>query len=163
VRALLHGRNDLIPNEKLDSWLEIVIASDLAEVRRVLDEIEGALLYHRYDEKEIFSIKLALEEAVVNAIKHGNQMDHTKTVRIHYRAKPERIDIRILDEGKGFNPENVPDPTAEANLERPCGRGLLLVRNYMTEVVFDPPGNRVVMCKLRNRCHSSAYQGSGNV
>jgi serine/threonine-protein kinase RsbW len=129
---------------------EVVIPSDPAEARRIQEEIERALQSNRFEERDIFSIKLALEEALVNAIKHGNQMDRTKKVHIAYRVNTERFDIYIADEGPGFDPEDVPDPMAVENLERPCGRGLLLMRHYMTEVVFHPPGNRVTMCKLRN-------------
>jgi serine/threonine-protein kinase RsbW len=61
--------------------------------------------------------------------------------------------VRIADQGPGFNPSDVPDPVAFENLERPCGRGLLLMRHYMTDVVFDPPGNCVVMSKVRSAAH----------
>jgi serine/threonine-protein kinase RsbW len=64
---------------------------------------------------------------------------------------PEQFEVRIADEGPGFNPEEVPDPVAFENLERPCGRGLLLMRHYMNEVAFVPPGNAVFMKKLCSR------------
>jgi serine/threonine-protein kinase RsbW len=130
--------------------LEVIIPSDPAEARRVQDDIEGALKSHGFADRDIFSIKLALEEALVNAIKHGNQMDRNKKVVISYRVNADRFDINITDEGKGFDPDDVPDPMAVENLERPCGRGLLLMRHYMTEVTFHPPGNRLSMSKLRN-------------
>jgi serine/threonine-protein kinase RsbW len=129
---------------------EIIIPSDLAEARRVQDEIEEALQSARYGDRDIFSIKLALEEALVNAIKHGNQLDADKHVTIWYSVTGERFDVRITDEGPGFNPADVPDPTAPENLERPCGRGLLLIRNFMTEVAYQGRGNVVAMSKLRN-------------
>jgi serine/threonine-protein kinase RsbW len=132
-----------------DGPLEVVIPSDPSEARRVQEDIERALKSHQFEEREIFSIKLALEEALVNAIKHGNQMDRSKKVHIHYRINIERFEIRIADEGKGFDPEDVPDPMDPENLERPCGRGLLLMRSFMSEVTFHPPGNRLSMCKLR--------------
>jgi serine/threonine-protein kinase RsbW len=130
--------------------LDVVIPSDPAEARRLQDDIERALKAFRFDDRDIFSIKLALEEALVNAIKHGNQMDRAKKVRISCRINVDRFDIHIADEGKGFDPDDVPDPMAVENLERPCGRGLLLIRHYMTEVTFHPPGNRVSMSKVRN-------------
>jgi serine/threonine-protein kinase RsbW len=134
-----------------DPLTEVAIPSDPVEARRVQDEIEHALKAHQYGERELFGIKLALEEALVNAIKHGNQMDRTKTVHIAYRVTPERFDIRITDQGAGFNPEDVPDPTVFENLERPCGRGLWLMRHYMTQVDFTGGGNSVEMSKvLRN-------------
>jgi serine/threonine-protein kinase RsbW len=113
--------------------------------------VEQALKANEYEEKDVFAIRLALEEAIVNAIKHGNQLDSSKRVFIKYHIDPNRIEIHVKDEGPGFNPEEVPDPMAPENLERECGRGLLLMKHYMTEVVYHPPGNAVSMIKIRHR------------
>jgi serine/threonine-protein kinase RsbW len=129
---------------------EVCIPSDLAEGRRVQEDIESALQTLRYGERDIFAIKLALEEALVNAIKHGNQMDPEKKVSVFYSVSADRFDVRIADEGPGFNPEEVPDPTAPENLERPCGRGLLLIRNFMSVVEYEGRGNIVIMSKVLN-------------
>jgi serine/threonine-protein kinase RsbW len=129
---------------------DVTIPSDTAEARRVQDEIEKALKAHQFGEREIFSIILAFEEAVVNAIKHGNRMDRSKKVRIAYSVRTDRFAVEITDEGRGFDPTDVPDPTAVENLERPCGRGLMLMRHYMTDVNFNPRGNSVSMFKNKN-------------
>jgi serine/threonine-protein kinase RsbW len=129
---------------------EVVISSDQAEARRVQRQIEQLLLSHRYSEREIFGIKLALEEALVNALKHGNQWDRAKKVHIAFHVDAERFHIHIADEGPGFDPHDLPDPTAPENLERPCGRGVMLMRSYMTEVSYNERGNFVSMTKLRN-------------
>jgi serine/threonine-protein kinase RsbW len=81
-------------------------------------------------------------------MKHGNQMNRSKKVHISYRIIPHRIDVEISDEGGGFDPEDVPDCTSVENLERPCGRGLMLMRHYMTHVEFTGPGNIVKMYKV---------------
>jgi serine/threonine-protein kinase RsbW len=128
---------------------EFRFPSDLAEGRRLQDEIEEALQACGYGERDIFSIRLALEEAVVNAIKHGNQMDPSKSVSGHYSVGPERFEIRIADEGPGFNPADVPDPTDPENIERSCGRGVFLIRHYMNTVDYHDRGNVVVMSKLK--------------
>ena len=128
---------------------ERVIPSDLAAARHLQGEIEEALLAVEFTEAEIFAIKMAVEEALVNAIKHGNQMDPEKIVRVVYRAHPERFDVSITDQGPGFDPGDVPDPTAPENLERPCGRGLLLIRYYMTDVTFADRGSTIAMFKVR--------------
>jgi serine/threonine-protein kinase RsbW len=125
------------------------IASDPAESRRVQDEIEEALRRNQFSERDIFGIKLALEEALVNAIKHGNQLDRSKSVHIMYRVVSEVFEVRITDEGPGFDPYEVPDPTAVENLERPSGRGLMLMRHYMNEVSYNDRGNSVHMRKAR--------------
>src|SRR3954466_7767603 len=103
-----------------DGSVQVAIPSDPNEARNVQDLIEQHLRCHAFEDKEIFSIKLALEEALVNAIKHGNQMDRSKKVHIHFSVNPERFDIRIVDEGTGFCVDDVPDPMAPENLERPC-------------------------------------------
>jgi serine/threonine-protein kinase RsbW len=126
---------------------DISIASDPAEARRVQDAIEQLLEASAAATHDVFSIKLALEEALVNAIKHGNQLDRDKKVHIAYSIHADRFEIRITDEGPGFDPGDVPDPTAIENLERPCGRGLMLMRHYMTEVAYNASGNSVTMSK----------------
>ena len=126
---------------------DVTIPSDAAEARRIQDDIEQHLHARHVSEHDIFSIKLALEEALVNAIKHGNQMDSAKKVHISYQIFADRFDVQIFDDGNGFNPNDVPDPTAFENLERPCGRGLMLMRHYMNDVAFNGRGNAVSMCK----------------
>lgn len=126
----------------------VVIPSDQAEARRVQEHIEQLLMASPCEPKELFSIKLALEEALVNAIKHGNQYDRNKKVEIAYQVTHERFVIRITDEGTGFDPADVPDPTAVENLERPCGRGLMLMKHYMTEIDYNERGNSVQMSKV---------------
>ena len=129
---------------------DFTLSSDLAEVPRVQSEIEEALHANLFGDMDVFSIKLAVEEALVNAIKHGNQMEPDKSVRVVYTVTDERFSIRIEDEGAGFSPSDVPDPTAEENIERPCGRGLLIIRNFMTSVDYQGCGNVVVMFKMRD-------------
>jgi serine/threonine-protein kinase RsbW len=126
----------------------VVIPSDPAEARRAQEDIEVLLQGSPCQQHDLFSIKLAVEEALVNAIKHGNQYDRTKKVEIAYQVLSDRFVVRITDEGDGFDPADVPDPTAVENLERPCGRGLMLMRYYMTEVAYSDRGNSVEMAKV---------------
>ena len=143
----MHPQRELGPQPSY----QVVIPSDTAEARRVQEQIEAQLQTARCHDHDLFSIKLALEEALVNAIKHGNQYDRAKKVQISYQVLPDRFEILITDEGVGFDPADVPDPTAVENLERPCGRGLMLMRHYMTEVTFNDRGNAVVLSRaLRN-------------
>jgi serine/threonine-protein kinase RsbW len=127
---------------------EVVIPSDPVDARCVQDQIEQLLQDRHVNDHDIFSIKLALEEALINAIKHGNQLDRGKKVHVFYRVLHDRLEVRIRDEGPGFDPADVPDPTAIENLERPCGRGLMLMRHYMTEVNYSHGGNCVNMSKV---------------
>ncbi|MHB8972430.1 MAG: ATP-binding protein [Pirellulaceae bacterium] len=115
-------------------------------VARILEEMQKA----EWAEHDVFGVHLAIEEALVNAIKHGNRKDPTKTVEIVCHISRDRVQIRITDEGDGFDPEIVPDPTDEENLEIPSGRGLMLMRCYMTSVRFNERGNEVTMEKIRS-------------
>lgn len=128
---------------------DFTIQSDLEAARRIQEQIE-TIVKAAFEEHEAFAIKMAVEEALVNAIKHGNQLDQEKSVRVIGALQPDRFQIRITDEGPGFNPDDVPDPTAPENLERPCGRGLLLIRFYMSSVTFQDEGRTIVMHKSRN-------------
>ena len=128
---------------------DFTLPSDLSEVHRVQTEIEDALQANRFGDSDVFAIKLAVEEALVNAIKHGNQMEPDKIVRVAYSVTDEQFSIRIEDEGLGFSPAEVPDPTAPENLERPCGRGLLLMRHYMSVVEYSDGGRTLTMAKCR--------------
>lgn len=127
---------------------EVIIPSDTGEARKVQDVLEQGLTEVNAPSKDVFCIRLALEEALVNAIKHGNQMDPAKRVFIKYKLNSETFEIIISDEGPGFDPLDVPDPTDIENLERPCGRGLMLMRHYMTEVNYNDKGNSVRMKKI---------------
>jgi len=129
---------------------DLLIPSDTVEARRVQEQIEHLLKANQFGERDIFGIRLAVEEALVNAIKHGNQMDSSRKVRIAFQVSQEKFEVIIADEGEGFDPIDVPDPTAPENLERPCGRGIMLMRHYMTSVAFSERGNAVSMTKLRN-------------
>jgi serine/threonine-protein kinase RsbW len=132
---------------------DIIIPSEVSESHRVQQMMIEQLKASAFCEREIFAIKLAVEEAMVNAMKHGNQLDRSKKVRVSFHIAEDTFYVRIGDEGAGFDPEDVPDPTQEENLERPCGRGLLLMRYYMNEVQFFDRGTTVVMWKRRNGTH----------
>jgi serine/threonine-protein kinase RsbW len=127
----------------------IVIDSDTAQGQRIQSDIVALAQSCEYTEPELFAIRLAVEEALVNAIKHGNGSDPTKKVHIEYEIGPDEVRIRIEDEGPGFDPATVPDPTDPEYLERPCGRGLMLMRHYMSFVQFSERGNAVEMLKRK--------------
>jgi serine/threonine-protein kinase RsbW len=132
---------------------------ELANRREDLDRAQRRLIeaveHQRYDRSSCFAIRLAVEEALSNALRHGNRNDPSKKVRLEYRVGPHSVVIDIRDEGGGFNPGDVPDPTRDENLELPSGRGLVLMRAYMTSVNFIPPGNHVHMEYQRPRSADS--------
>ncbi len=127
----------------------VVIGSDFQQAREVQQKILGQIQDHDYDECATFAIRLALEEGLNNAIRHGNQCDPDKHVEVEYEVSPEKVEICIEDQGPGFQPEQVPDPTADENLEKPSGRGIMLIHAYMDKVEYNQRGNRVRMIKYR--------------
>jgi serine/threonine-protein kinase RsbW len=100
-----------------------------------------------YGERAIFAVKLALEEAAINAIKHGNELDDTKKVTIGFAIDENNAVISVLDEGEGFDPKDVPDPTSDEFLMATSGRGLALIHAYMDEVRYNDKGNEITMIK----------------
>ncbi|MDX1970591.1 MAG: ATP-binding protein [Planctomycetaceae bacterium] len=129
---------------------EVVIPSDTAKGQEVQERIVGRLEELEFPPRDVFGVRLALEEALVNAIKHGNGMDPDKNVKIMWRIDPVSVCVEIEDEGPGFIPAEVPDPTAEENLERPCGRGIMLMKSFMSRVEYNERGNRVILEKRRD-------------
>ena len=101
---------------------------------------------------DIFGIHLAIEEALINAVKHGNNADERKEVKIDYSITPENFDISITDQGSGFDSDGVPDPCLEENLLKMTGRGVLLMKSYMDSVEYSRSanGNCVRMTKRKS-------------
>ncbi|QDU31049.1 Serine-protein kinase RsbW [Anatilimnocola aggregata] len=100
--------------------------------------------------KDVYGIHLALEEALVNAIRHGNRSDPLKEVDLRCYLTDNRLRVEIKDEGPGFDPSKLPDPTSDEYLDRPNGRGVLLIRTFMSRVNYLGRGNVVVMEKDRS-------------
>jgi serine/threonine-protein kinase RsbW len=93
---------------------------------------------------------MALEESLSNAIRHGNCLDESKQVDVDCRISRERFWLQVKDEGNGFRPHLVPDCTADENLDCPGGRGLALMKAYMTKVEYNERGNCVTLEKIRS-------------
>ncbi len=102
-----------------------------------------------WNEDAVFAIRLAAEEALMNAIRHGNGFDESKKVLIDYEVTADQIEIAVTDEGEGFDDLSVPDPTRDENLEKPCGRGVMLIRAFMDSVEYCLNGRQVRMTKRR--------------
>jgi serine/threonine-protein kinase RsbW len=125
----------------------MTIASDYADAREVQRLIRQEVEKAGFDSDSQFAIKLALEEALINAIKHGNKLDRTKRVQVEWRVTPKSAEITIEDEGPGFDRSSVPDPTNESNLEKLTGRGILLIEAYMSRVEYSNGGRRVKLIR----------------
>ena len=127
----------------------LTISSSLAAVAEVVQVVINEALTLQYTDHAVFAIRLALEEALVNAIRHGNGSDPQKKVQIDYAVTSRQVTITVCDEGPGFHPEHVPDPTLDENLRKPYGRGVLLMKAYMDKVTFNKQGNCVTMVRRR--------------
>jgi serine/threonine-protein kinase RsbW len=127
--------------------LTFTFPSDLGASREVHRAVMDRVEAMKYDEQSTFAIRLALEEGIMNAMKHGNKMDAGKTVHVEVKVTPRSTQIIIEDQGKGFDRTDVPDPCAAENLLKCSGRGLLLMEAYMDKVQYTRGGRRVKMIK----------------
>lgn len=127
--------------------LRFDIPSDFASGRDVQEQIMAAVERHHFTENATFAIKLALDEAMINAIKHGNKLCPDKRVTIEATVSDELADIVIYDQGDGFLRDEVPDPTLDENLEKAGGRGILLIEAYMTSAQWSDHGRRLHMVR----------------
>jgi serine/threonine-protein kinase RsbW len=137
-----------------DNWTwrcDQVICNDPAVGRRLLDDLLGELEALHWPRRDVFGIHLAVDEAMVNAMRHGNASDESKHVHFRCWLSPERIRVEITDEGLGFDPAKLADPTDAAHLGRPGGRGVMLMRAFMSRVEFHDRGNHVVLEKTRSK------------
>lgn len=128
----------------------VSIASETSLGREVQERIISVLENREFPDRDVFGVRLALEEALVNAIKHGNGMDPDKQVQIDCRFDDDGVRIVIEDEGPGFDVTSVPDPTSEENLDKPGGRGIMLMRSFMSHIEYNESGNRLVLEKRRD-------------
>ena len=103
-------------------------------------------------EDAAFGIDMAVREAVTNAVVHGNRQDENKTVDVTLKSSPDAVEISVHDQGIGFNPETVPDPTAEENILKASGRGIFFMRSFMDEVDWlIRPGGGTTVRMLKRR------------
>jgi serine/threonine-protein kinase RsbW len=122
----------------------------LEEVSGVVEAVAEAMAAHAFPHRDVFAVRLALEEALVNAIRHGHGGDPTKEAVMRCVVAAEGVVVEVEDQGAGFDPGRVADPLDPANLERPGGRGLLLMRSYMAWVRHSRRGNHVRMGRRRS-------------
>ena len=125
----------------------------LRELREGLETAQAvaaeALAARGYEEGAMFAVRLAIEEAVVNAFRHGNLSDPNKVVFFRAAIDDSQAEFEVEDQGPGFDPRLIPDPTDEDNLEIPSGRGVMLIKAYMTEVEYVKPGNKLRMVLVK--------------
>lgn len=136
----------------------LTIRSRPAEAEQVHRALMPEVVAAGFSGDAQFAIRLALDEALSNAIWHGNGQDPAKQVVVEYEVDDHSVAVSVRDQGPGFNPNVVPDPTRDENLEKPNGRGIMLMRAYMSDVRFSDCGNCVTLVKERHctRPHRTA-------
>jgi len=131
----------------------IRIPSETRYIADVDEFIESRLRDAGLNNSIIADLAISVTEIVNNAILHGNGADANKIVQVRLTVTPERIEVRVKDQGRGFDPDKIPDPLAEANLLNVVGRGLLIVRSLMDSVDFNfsDSGTEIVIAKSINK------------
>ncbi|MDD3374409.1 MAG: ATP-binding protein [Candidatus Omnitrophica bacterium] len=128
-----------------------ILPSRLNVIPDFLSEVVSLLKRNKIEEQKIFEIKLCLEEALVNSIKHGNKLDERLNVTTQVRINSDCIEIDLEDQGQGFDLGSLEDPTIEKNLCKLCGRGVFLIKEQMDKVEFFDGGRRLKMIKFLNK------------
>jgi serine/threonine-protein kinase RsbW len=127
--------------------IEFELPSDLTLMNDVLEYLLGRVSQLGIVAPERSNLFIALDEAFVNAVKHGNKNDPTKLVRVTAELSSHEACFTVEDEGEGFDVGSIPDPCDPTNLFKTSGRGVLLIHNIMDEVEYNAQGNRLKMVK----------------
>ena len=117
----------------------------------VQEAVLGLMQEHEYTEHDMFSVRVAFEEALANALLHGHNGDEADEIIVTWMVSEECIEIEVEDQGRGYDPESIPDPTADENLTLPSGRGLAMIRAFMSDVELNERGNHVKMIRYRDK------------
>ena len=113
----------------------------------ILDTMETL----EYGERDLFAVRIAVEEAIANAVLHGHQGDQNRLFEITWSISSEIVTVTVCDEGRGYDAEAVPDPTADENLTLPSGRGLAMINAFMSDVKITDKGRRIEMTREKEK------------
>jgi anti-sigma regulatory factor (Ser/Thr protein kinase) len=139
---------------------EILAPTRSTDLSLIRQQLLGFMKVLDYSPGDLFAVGLALEEALTNAETHGNRDDASKRVRVAYQINKREVRFEIEDEGEGFRLSDVPDPRLPEYVDRPHGRGLLMMQLYMTEIEHNARGNCVTMHKLRDAVSEQAVHSA---
>ena len=139
--------------QDLHEKIEFEVPSVISLMHDILDYLMKRVEKIGVINPETSNLFVALDEAFVNAVKHGNKFDARKLVRITADVSPEEARFTIEDEGDGFNVAEIPDPLNPENLFKSSGRGVLFIYNIMDEVKYNERGNRLTMVKKKSDNH----------
>lgn len=133
------------------SRLSFTLESTLESVNKVEQVAEEFAAKAGFDEDTVPHIAMAVREAAVNAVIHGNRYDTAKHINVSFEASSTGLTVHVADEGTGLDPDTIPDPLAPENILRGSGRGIFLIRAFMDEVHFRQrhPGTEIILIKHR--------------
>ncbi|HYV04776.1 MAG TPA: ATP-binding protein [Blastocatellia bacterium] len=133
--------------------IELSIDSKLEFVELVASVTKSVTAKMGFDEDDASWIELAVHEAVINAITHGNKNSDDKQVDVRFVTEHDALTVYVRDRGEGFDPSQLPDPTSSDNLLNPSGRGIFYMRTFMDEVEYSihPDGGSIVRLTKNKR------------
>jgi serine/threonine-protein kinase RsbW len=145
-------------HDSTTSRVSLTLPSSLESVDTIEHTAQGFAARAGFDEDTVPNIAMAVREAAVNAILHGNSYNPAKQVTASFEANSDALVVRIADQGTGFDPGNIPDPLAPENILRGSGRGIFLIRAFMDEVHFRQlhPGTELTLIKHRTPAQPAA-------
>lgn len=130
---------------------ELKLPSRLESIDKAVVEAVKFATGADFSDDALYAIDMAVRESVANAVKHGNLLDETKPVEIAFSTSDEDFEITVRDFGKGFEVDQIPDPTDPENLLKMTGRGILFIRNFMDEVEWYNHENGGTVIKMRKK------------
>ena len=145
--------------------VKLVLPSEVKLIDLVHAATEKMAEYAGFDADEALNVGLALREAVINAMVHGNRQDPTLNVHVTLTSQGPRFQATVRDEGAGFDPDSEPDPTSNENLLNTSGRGLLLMKAFVDEVRFRQRrgrGMEITLTKTGNNSNSEDNSDNGS-
>ncbi|HUG41947.1 MAG TPA: ATP-binding protein [Longimicrobiales bacterium] len=133
------------------------LPNDLGAIERSVQFLLDRCRDAGFEESKLrLNLRVGVAEALANAMMYGNRRDPAKRVRLEAWCGPDEVRIRVTDEGPGFNPGALPDPTLPDNRTMTCGRGVFLIRQLMDRVEFNETGNSVEMFLFRGQDRGQA-------
>ncbi len=148
TRREVHATNSPLPR-----WRHELICQrrlhTAADMDAVVLTVQTQMIGAGYGERDLFAVRLSLEEAITNALEYGNRHDPRKYVTVRWQVEDQQVVTTVEDQGPGFDPEQIDDPVAPENLRRPSGRGIALMRYYLSSLRYNERGNGVTLCKQR--------------
>ena len=159
-------RTEQPPRDALDRRIEISlrVPTDLAVVEEAVDLVARHCLAAGVPPQAArFKLRVALSEALANAIVYGNRMDPNKQVDVRVLVTADALSVHVCDEGEGFDYDHLPDPTLSENITRPHGRGLFLIQHYSDAVKWKEGGNHITISFRKHPVRDGQIQKMGKI